>query len=467
MKPCRVGETRERVFPRLRALVPIALALLLSGCGENGGGLLGRFLLKPDAIITERTPDPAYERLFPYYVELCALSQWSLKEGGRGNPFGHAVMYIKGACKDDDAPFPQLRRCRGTANVVSDPEHGAGVSVGRWFRNVNWVAVPGYELFYTGGLKPGERLTRAHFDATVRDAIHKGVFKGVDLHPGWTTTPDGTLEEFVSNRSIGTDFALQFSRNIFCARVPVPEPVLDEVIAFLNDKNYEYATGEADYNWNLLADNCVHTVRNALAAANVWSPISVLEIKFRHLFNPAVPANEFVNLAVLGAEGPIEDYHEVQGESSLRDAIYDFRWLPTRHGALVKTLPVHQPNDIYDTDFRLFAVQSPFGMAKAAHAVRLLSDERYIDLKSNLLHFREEYDKILADHEYRVDRLASVRGTPYRRIGRLHHEYIQAQRLEVEALLNRLSALENGEEPGQLSSEQGHPVRVPAQAPQR
>jgi hypothetical protein len=67
-------------------------------------------------------------------------------------------------------------------------------------------------------------------------------------------------------------------------------------------------------------------------------------------------------------------------------------------------------------------------------------------LQSNLLYFRNEYDRILANHQYQVDRLASVRGTPYRRIGRLHREYIQGQRREVEALLNRLSALENGPE---------------------
>ena len=92
------------------------------------------------------------------------------------------------------------------------------MSVGRWFRQRELGSGPGYELFYTGTW-PGERLTRAHFDATVREAIHKGVFKGVELHPGWTTR-EGGLEDFVGERSIGTDFALQFSRNVFCARVP-------------------------------------------------------------------------------------------------------------------------------------------------------------------------------------------------------------------------------------------------------
>ena len=91
-------------------------------------------------------------------------------------------MYIKGACKDQHASFPQLRRCRVIATELNDPEHGASVSVGRWFRNVNWVAVPGYKLFYQGNLDMSERLTQAHFEATVRDAIDKGVYNGVEFH---------------------------------------------------------------------------------------------------------------------------------------------------------------------------------------------------------------------------------------------------------------------------------------------
>jgi len=74
---------------------------------------------------------------------------------------------------------------------------------------------------------------------------------------------------------------------------------LPRIIAFLNDKNREYAEGEADYNWSAWADNCSHTMRNALAAANIWSPLSVRAVKFRQIFNLAIPANEFVNLAEL------------------------------------------------------------------------------------------------------------------------------------------------------------------------
>ena len=375
----------SRHYPILTLLLLIGLAGVLTGCGDDE--IFSRFKLKPDPVIVERSPDPAYEKLFPYYVDLCTVSQTARIDGSRGNPFGHAAMYIKGACKDEAAPFPQLRRCRRMATDVEDPEHGAGVSVNRFFRNVNWVAVPGYQLFFGGNLKPGQRLTEAHVNATVQTALDRGVFDGVELQGSWTNKNEWTLRDFIARRSITTDFALQFARNVFCARVPVTEPVLDEVIAFYNDKNYEYATGKADYNWNLIADNCVHTVRNALAAANFWSPISVRQVKLLHLLHLAVPAHEFVNLAVLGSEGPLDDYRQVYRDDALRDALNDFKWLPTRHGALVKTLPVHEPNDIFRTDFRLFTVQSPIRMGKTRQAIRLLSEERNVELEANLQYY--------------------------------------------------------------------------------
>ena len=177
----RRREIGEGIIRRLFVVTLAVFAPLLGGCDEDG--VISRFMLKPDRIIVERRPDPVYDQLFPYYVELCAMSQIRFKATERtGGLPGHAVMYIKGACKDEHAPFPQLRRCRVAATDLDDPEHGAGVSVGRWFRNVNWVAIPGYQLFFQGNLKAGERLTEARFEATVRDAIDKGVFDGVEFH---------------------------------------------------------------------------------------------------------------------------------------------------------------------------------------------------------------------------------------------------------------------------------------------
>jgi hypothetical protein len=147
-------------------------------------------------------------------------------------------------------------------------------------------------------------------------------------------------------------------------------------------------------------------------------------------------------LAELGTEGNIDDYREIQQDGPRRDALHEFHWLPTRHGALLKTLPVHEPNNLYDTTFRLFTLQSPFRMGRTQRAIDLLSDERFVKLDTNLHYFHEKYDTILARHDERRDMLASVRGTPYRRVERLYYEYIRAQRAEVESMLGRLPGLE-------------------------
>ncbi len=444
-----VSSRFSRIGRRLRRLLIFAVVLVAFVLGwRNVDLLVGWMALKPDAVIVEIAPDPAYEALIPRYVEVCATSQWRKRIAGAGNPFGHAVMYLKGACMDADAPYPQLRRCAHAASDVADPEHGAGVSVGRWFRNVNWVGTPGHDLFYNGGLAPGERLTQERYDATVQAAVEAGVFRGVEVHDGWTSGEDRSLTRFVADESIGTDFALRYARNLFCARMPVTEEQIDEMIAFLNDKNHEYATGAYDYNWNLLADNCVHTLRNAMSAAHFLPAMSVAEIMVRHLFNPATPANEFVNVAVLGGEGPLADPAAIAAETPLESALFDFRWLPTRHGALVKTMPIHAENDLFDTAFQLFAVQSPLRLGATRAALRLMSDPAHVDFEANLARSIAVYDRAIGARERAALGLETVRGDPLRRLSRAHLSYLREQRAEAATMLADLRAYRAGEEAG-------------------
>src|SRR5262249_47550108 len=146
-------------------------------------------------------------------------------------PAGHPILYIKGACKDENAPFPQLRRCHVVATSLKDPEHGAEVSVNQMFKNVNWVATPGYDLVFPGGLPPGERLTLARFEAVEQEAA-KSIYKGVMLHRFADATSDTDLHDFLRAAGIGTDLAPQFARSVFCARLPVTERMLDPTIKF-------------------------------------------------------------------------------------------------------------------------------------------------------------------------------------------------------------------------------------------
>jgi len=104
---------------------------------------------------------------------------------------------------------------------------------------------------------------------------------------------------------------------------------------------------------------------------------------------------------------------------------------------------VHDPNELYDTTFRLFTLQSPFRMGKTQRTIGLLSDQRFVNLSANLRYFQKKYSTILARHDEHRDMLASIRGTPYRRIERLYYDYIRAQRAEVDDMLDRLAALED------------------------
>src|SRR5262249_566675 len=81
-----------------------------------------------------------------------------------------------------------------------------------------------------------------------------------------------------------------------------------------------------------------------------------------------------------------------------------------------------------------------FLMGKTRRAIDLLSDQRFVDLAANLNYFAQRYDAILADYDKRRDTMASVRGTPFRRVERLYYQYIGGQRDKVQPMLGRRAA---------------------------
>jgi hypothetical protein len=296
----------------MRAGVELFLFLLLLsqlvGCAA-----LRELVRDPNDSIAVRTvPDPLYEELVDHYVEVCAVSQYRPLRGAIGGSPGHAVMYLKGACRDESAGYPRLRPCKYATGDTEDLEHGAGVSVNRWLKNVNWVATPGRFLFYNGEVETYDVLDQARVDGTAQRAIELGMYEGVKLHPIRDATEPPELRDFVENHSLGTDFALRFGRTVFCTRLPLSEDMLLKAMNYLNDLNDQYASGEIDYEWSGYADNCVHTLHNALAAAGVWKPKSVRATKLRQIYNIAVPANTVVDLAFLTNRYPIEDFSEIR-----------------------------------------------------------------------------------------------------------------------------------------------------------
>jgi hypothetical protein len=417
-----------------RSVLLAILAVLLVAAGFFGSSCADRVLFAPSDGFTHHEPDARYETLFSHYVELCAVSQFRSKEFGPGGSPGHATMYLKGACRDADAEYPRLRRCEGRVDDPNDPEHGAGVSVNRWFRNVNWVAFAGRGLFYDGNLAPQEPVTRERLDRVIRETLAAGVYRNIELWPYPLQQGDTVdWEDFVRRLSAGTDFALNLSRSALCGRVPVEPEMMDEIVDFLNDLNREFFTGAADYRWNGLGDNCVHTLRNALAAASIDDPISVRVAKLRQLFHLAVPANEAFALAELGTRGPVDSYAQIFRDDPMRNALLEFGWLPTRHGALLVSLPVRPGNELFDPQPRLLVLQGPVTRRTTRRLIEMLDDPRFTELDANLLHFEELYREILA-RPPQDDPFAALRGDRYRRVRRRYLSVIENALREVEQM---------------------------------
>jgi len=401
--------------------------------GTSACGLLERDLPESaSGFIPQYAPGPEYEALFPRYVEMCALSQFRTVKGQKGGIAGHGVLYLRGACRDATSEIPQLRLCEATPG----PNEGVGVSVNRWLENANWVAVPGREFFFHGGLEPGETLTQARFDQAVDRAVELGIFRGTKLAHPPNEPAHASLREFIAKNSAVTDFAITFGRTVLCTRVPVTEAMLGQIVEFLNDVNRQYATGSVEFHWSGYADNCVHLVHNALAAASIWEPKSVNAIKIRQFFNIAVPANEFLHLADRTTQFPLEDFQKVWRDQAAHDSLLEFDWLPGHPGALLTSMHVHAENELFDTAFRLFVLELPLHLGSTHRAEELFGDPRFVDLRKNLEWYGSRYAEIARTHsgdEARV--LAGDREGPVRM---RYDAYIRKQRDAVASALARL-----------------------------
>jgi hypothetical protein len=235
---------------------------------------------------------------------------------------------------------------------------------------------------------------------------------------------------------------MRFGRTVHCARLPLRPEMLARAMEFLNGLNDEYWNGEADYEWSGYSDNCVHTLHNALAAAGVWKPKSIRTTKLRQLFNLAVPANAFVDLAFLSNEYPIEDFGRIRGDELRWRGLTENNWLPAVPGALVKTLPVLQVNELYDTKFRMFVLGGFFSSDTVKRAQKLLSDGRYLQLDANLRHFYDRYQAILAERAPDGEWTDSLRGADYRSDREIYYAYIERARDQVVAVVARLMELD-------------------------
>jgi len=93
-------------------------------------------------------------------------------------------------------------------------------------------------------------------------------------------------------------------------------------------------------------------------------------------------------------------------------------------------------NDLYDARFKIFVLQAPLLKHKSRRARRMLSDDRYLEIEPNLLHFKAKYEAILRDRPADVELVSE--GETFGNDIDMYYEYIEKQLGDVEEKLKRL-----------------------------
>lgn len=360
--------------------------LMMGGCAST----------LPIPVTIPQVDEAAYTAEHPLYLEFCALSEIQKHPGHgadiRGGFGGHSTIYLNGVCRTGDG-YPEIALCG-----ASD---GVGLSVNAHFANANWVPIPGRDFFYHGDLKPGQGLTEQVYAATKAHAKSLGVYDAIRFHDRvFADMPaDTAREDFKYEVSIATDYAINYGRDRYCARVPVFRPQMTRIVAYLNGLNRPYRDGPAEYEWSVLTDNCIHVAHNALAAIGFWPVWPTHRPVLIAAFDFPVPKNEFVNIMRTANDMPIGDLRTLWRDVAARQALLAGDSLPTRPGALATFEPVVQQNDLYTTDLQLIFYDEPMFGPYERWFHQIVAYPRYTGLAANRHHFNGIYARIHADRQ--------------------------------------------------------------------
>jgi len=367
----------------VRRLGSMLAALWLTGCSVANFDVPGA-----------AGDEAAYAAQHPYYAEFCALSQIKKKIGYgadiRGEIGGHAVFYLNGACRVAGLDYPVLAVCDG---VDGGPPDGVGLSMNAHFLNAKWVATPGREFFFHGGLAPEAPVTRDTYVRVQQQAKRLGIYEGVVFHPEvFAAMPPGwTKEDTKYEVSVATDYAISLGRGRYCARVPVTRAQMAAMVAFLNDQNAPYRSGARVFEWSVFTDNCIHLAHNALAVAGLWGEWRIDRPLLVSIFDFPVPKNEFVNLMRRTNDLRLLDLAHAYQDPAAHRSLMTYARLPVQAGALAEARGPQRPNEVYETELKLIFYDDPLLGPYQGWFDDIFSDPRLLDPRRNSEAFAAAY----------------------------------------------------------------------------
>lgn len=347
---------------------------------------------------TTASEEQQYAAIYPYYAEICALSELNKKPGfgaDISSAFGgHGVLYLNRVCRRQDSQYPVLQMC--DEQDTRPGADGVGLSVNAHYRNADWVAVEGRDFFFSGDLKPGEPLSRDTYRTVQEKAQSKRIFDAVTFHDEvYRDMPPGfTRQSFQYEISAATDYAIKFGRNRYCARIPLDRQQMTKIVSYLNVLNEPYRTGQKIFDWNVLTHNCSHVNHNALAAADLWDEWPMDRSILVSAFDFPVPKNEFVNTMLRTNDMPIDDLEALFDDETARKLLLEHGTLPTAPGAIADLDTIATPNEVYNTESRIIFYDDPITGTYQRRFNAILTQPRYFRLRDNLGYFAQLYARI-------------------------------------------------------------------------
>ena len=163
------------------------------------------------------------------------------------------------------------RRLSGAARCA--PDGGVGLSMNAHFRNAKWVATPGRDFFFAGGLTDGTPVTRARYQAVqARGQAAR--------HLRWRRVPRLGVRRHAAGLGARRLEIRDVGRDRLCGRARA-RPLLRAGAGGSGghgrdggvpqrSRTRPIAPGVPEFHWNVFRDNCIHLAHNALAEVGLW-----------------------------------------------------------------------------------------------------------------------------------------------------------------------------------------------------
>jgi hypothetical protein len=292
------------------------------------------------------------------FAVACSVSQYNKSDAGPGGAGGHAIIYIKGACRDKSAGKPVLKVCGPGEFDRTDRNAGVTVSIDKSLKNTLYVVTDGIDMMFNGAALPGETVNEELIEKTIQKVIADKAMEGVQIHDNHKPLPGETPEHFAARTGLGTDFALSFARQSECVFTPLSEKDVANMAKEANTRNAPYLAGKLVNNWDGMGRNCAHFVQNMFASIGVGKKVSVTNnpilkaLKFMTLFLPindkgvAVPRQVITNVASR-VTAAIPSPAEMIRDGGMKQKIEKYGSLPQQPGSLVGVVAFLDKNDLF------------------------------------------------------------------------------------------------------------------------